>query len=131
MSDDSILDVRAEESISREDVEAVRAAQPPAQAGGQAQDHVRDAAVSAPLLTGPAGSGKAQALADTAATAGGRAMSDPEGTQAARLEAVAREMTAGHLPEGITLHAPDGTVTEGPALIPGLYPETPEPEAGL
>ena len=48
--------------------------------------------------------------------------------QAARLEATAREITAGHIPEGVTFRTRDGTEIEGPAPMPEL--DYGPPEAG-
>ena len=49
--------------------------------------------------------------------------------QAARLEATAREITAGHIPEGVTFRTRDGTEIEGPAPMPEL--DYGPPEAGV
>lgn len=53
-------------------------------------------------------------------------MTAADGPQAARREEVARELSAGRIPEGVTLHSPDGIVIDGPLDL-----SAPEPEAEL
>ncbi len=48
---------------------------------------------------------------------------DQETAEAERLAAVARQINAGHIPDGVTMHTPGGQVIAGPAEPPLILEE--------